>query len=78
MKGERNMIRSGWRWDVIADFPGNASGVRVASRKTKSGAGRFAQWFYKRTRPHVECMFIKLRHDPQLDEVEKKKRSKRK
>lgn len=69
MTGERNMIRNGYRWDVIADFPGNSCGVRVAVRKTKRGAGLFAKRFYKINRPHVECVFVKLRHDPQLDEV---------
>lgn len=76
MKGERNMIAAGYRWDVIADFPSNSCGVRVATRKTKRGAARFAKWFYKRTRPHVECVFVTLRHDPLLDEV-MNKRSKR-
>jgi hypothetical protein len=76
MMGERNMIRAGYRWDVIADFPGNSCGVRVAIRKTKRGAGLFAKRFYKRNRPHVECVFVKLRHDPMLDEV-MNKRSKR-
>lgn len=63
------MIRNGWRWDVIADFPGNSCGVRVAIRKTKRGAAAFAERFYKRNRPHVECVIVKLRHDPQLDEA---------
>jgi hypothetical protein len=77
MTGERNMIRSGWRWDVIADFPCNTSGVRVATRKTKRGAGQFARTFYRRNRPHVECVFTRLRHDPLLDDVMNKKRGRR-
>lgn len=74
MLGERNMIKNGYRWDVIADFPGNACGVRVAVRKTKRGAARFAKWFYKRNRPHVECVWTRLRHDPCLDEIMNKGR----
>jgi len=66
------MIRDGYRWDVIADFSCNSSGVRVATRKTKLGAGAYAALFYKRNRPHVECVFVRLRHDPQL--VVKKRR----
>lgn len=77
MKGERNMIRNGYRWVIVADFPGNSCGVRIAVRKTKRGAARFAKWFYRRTRPHVECVFVKLHHDPLLDEVMNKRRSKR-
>lgn len=69
MTGERNMIRNGWRWDVIADFPCNSTGVRVATRKTKRGAARFAKEFYRKNRRHVECVFPRLRHDPLLDEV---------
>ena len=60
MTGERNMIRLGWRWDVIADFACNASGVRVATYKTKRGAGNFAKRFYRLNRPHVECVFTRL------------------
>lgn len=77
MTGERNLIRNGWRWDVIVDFPCNSGGVRVATRKTKRGAGRFARKFYRSNRPDVECVFIKLRHDPLLDDVMNKKRGKR-
>lgn len=69
MNGERNMIRNGYRWDVIADFPGNSCGVRVAVRKTKRGAARFAKLFYRRNRKQVECVFTRLRHDPLFDEV---------
>ena len=52
MIGERNMIRAGYRWHVFAFFPCNASGVRVAIRKTLHGAVRFANWFSKTN--HVE------------------------
>jgi hypothetical protein len=76
MFGERNMIRSGYRWDVIADFPCNMAGVRVAQRKTKRGAGRFAKKFYRANRPHVECVFVRLKHYPLLDDI-MNKRSKR-
>lgn len=69
MTGERNMIRDGWRWDVIADFPCNTMGVRVAVRKTKRGAALFAKKFYKLNRPHVECVHVRLRHEPLLDEM---------
>lgn len=74
MTGERNMIRAGYRWDVIADFSCNSSGVRVATRKTKRGASDFAKVFYKRNRPHVECVFTRLSHDPQLVEKKRKRR----
>jgi hypothetical protein len=47
MFGERKMIASGYRWDVFAWFPCNASGVRVATRKTLRDAVRFANWFSK-------------------------------
>lgn len=77
MLGQGNMIEAGYRWDVIADFPCNSTGVRVAVRKTKRGAGEFAKLFYKRNRPHVECVFVRLRHDPLLDVVMITKRSKR-
>jgi len=78
MLGQGNMITAGYRWDVIADFPGNTCGVRVAVRKTKRGAGEFAKMFYKRNRPHVECVSLRLRHDPLLDEVmNPKKRNRR-
>ncbi len=50
MFGERNMIRAGYRWDVIASFPCNAGGVRVAIRKTRRGAERFSERFGKLNR----------------------------
>lgn len=74
MTGERNMIRDGYRWDVFAYFQCNASGVRVAVRKTKRGAVQQAERFTKRNNVATN---IKLRHDPLLDEVMNKKRSKR-
>lgn len=74
MTGERNLIRAGYRWDVIADFPCNSAGVRVTTRKTKRGAGQFAEKFYRANRPDVECVFVKLRHDPLLDDALTRKR----
>mgnify|MGYP001594327698 CR=1 len=35
-------------YDIIARFPCNASGVRVAVRKTIPGAKRYAQLFSRR------------------------------
>lgn len=67
MTGERNMIRNGWRWDVIACFKGNSSGVRVATRKTKRCAARLADKFHRNFRPHVEQAYVRLRYDPMLD-----------
>lgn len=77
MIGERNMIRDGYRWDVVACFKGNSSGVRVAVRKTKRGAKRFADKFRRALRPHVEQAYVRLRHDPLLDDVMNAKRRRR-
>ena len=75
MFGERNMIRDGYRWDVIACFKGNSSGVRIAVRKTKRGAQRLANEFHRTLRPHVEQAYVRLRYDPLLDDnMNKKKR----
>lgn len=76
MKGERNMIRTGYRWDVIADFKCNNAGVRVGVFKTKRGAAREVHRFYRANRRYLECVFTRLRHDPLLDET-MNKRSKR-
>jgi hypothetical protein len=65
MKGERSLIHNGYVWDVFAYFPCNASGVRVATRKTSYGACRFAARFSKLN--HVETSAV-WRHDPLLDE----------
>ncbi len=64
MTGERNMIRAGYRWDVFAKFACNASGVRVARRKTRRGAQRFADRFGSLNRIPA---WLKLQHDPRLD-----------
>lgn len=69
MTGERNMARNGYRWDVIACFKGNSSGVRVATRKTQRGAKKFAAKFLRTLRPHVEQTYTRLRHDPLLDDA---------
>lgn len=74
MLGERNMIRAGYRWDVIACFNGNSSGVRVAIRKTKRGAERFAEKFHRTLRPHVGQVYVRLRHDALLDKTMSKRR----
>jgi len=50
MTGERLMARDGYRWDVFARFPCNASGVRVAVRKTPGGAMSFAERFGRTNR----------------------------
>lgn len=52
MMGERKLIKAGYRYHVFAHFPGNASGVRVAIRKTARTAKRFAQAFSKKN--HIE------------------------
>ncbi len=75
MKGERNMIRDGWRWDVFACFKGSGTGVRVAIRRTKRGAQRFADKLHRALRPHVEQAYVKLRYDPLFDEKMNKRRS---
>lgn len=75
MLGQGNIIESGWRWDVFADFACNMSGVRVGSYKTRAGAARFAKKFYKAIRPNVECTFIRIRHS--FPEKVTTKRSKR-
>ncbi len=69
MHGERNMIRAGYRWDVSAEFPSNSTGVRVAVRKTKRGAARFAETFRKLNRLRSDRTHLRLRHDPLLDDV---------
>lgn len=65
-QGERNMVKAGYRWDVIAYFPCNAGGVRVAVRETRRHAERYVRWFEARN--HVGTS-LRLRHDPLLDEV---------
>jgi len=76
--GERNSIRSGYRWDVFASFVCNASAVRVATRKTKRGADRLAGRFAEVNRKFgCDGAYSKLRHDPLLDEVMNKKRGRR-
>lgn len=53
MRGERRQARAGFRYHVFAYFPCNASGVRVAIRKTPAGAERAALAFAKRNRVDV-------------------------
>lgn len=77
MFGERNMIRNGYRWDVIACFKGGGGGVLVTVRKTKRGAQRFADKLRRNLSPHVEQAYLRLRHDPLLDDVMNKKRVRR-
>lgn len=67
------MIRAGYRFDVIVDFPGNKGNVRVAVRKTKRGALRFAEVFRKRNRLRIGSTWIRLRHDPLFDDVMNKR-----
>lgn len=69
------MIRAGYRWDVIADFKCNSVGVRVGVFKTKRGAARECKRFYRANRRFLECVFTRLRHDPLLDEVMNKGRT---
>lgn len=45
-----NLQCAGYVWDVFAYFPFNAGGVRVAVRKTRHGAERFARLFKRRNR----------------------------
>lgn len=66
MLGQGDMIKAGYRWDVFAYFPCNASGVRVAVRKTKRGAVQQAARFTAKNRVATG---VKLRHDPLLDDV---------
>lgn len=73
--GERNLTRAGYRFDIIVDFPGNNGNVRVAVRKTKRGAERFAELFRKRNKLPRGSTWLRLRHDPCLDEVMNKCRS---
>lgn len=56
MFGERRMIAAGYRWAVFAYFPCNASGVRVAIRKTRAGAIRVAERFTKTN--HVDTSVV--------------------
>lgn len=63
MLGERNMIRAGYRWDVIAIFIESGCGVKVATRKTKRGAEHHAETFRRRNRRDVESTHLRLRHD---------------
>ena len=69
MKGEQNMKRAGYRWDVIADFPGNRGAVRVAVRTTNRGAVRFADVFRRRNHVRLGEVWIRLWYDPLLDDV---------
>lgn len=70
MIGERKSIRSGYRWDVYVSFICNTSTVRVGTRKTKRGAERLAERFVVMTRKlGCEHAYVKLRHDPLLDDV---------
>jgi len=70
MTGERNMTRNGYRWDVFADFLCNTASIRVGTRKTKRGANHLATTFEKINHQFgVEHVYVKLRHDPLLDEV---------
>lgn len=71
MTGERSLARNGYRWDVFAYFPCNASGVRVAVRKTSRGAAQFAARFGRLNRVNTST---KMRHDPLLDVVMNTKR----
>lgn len=45
MRGERRLVRAGYRWHVFAYFPCNAAGVRVAVCRSPQGAERFASAF---------------------------------
>ncbi len=75
MTGERDMARAGYRWDVFADFLCNTGGVRVAIRKTKRGAEMTAARFAEANlRFGVEQTYVKLRHDPLLDDAMNRKR----
>lgn len=65
------MIRAGYRWDIIAEFQ-HGCGVRVAVRKTKRGAERFAETFRRINR--LRLTHLRLRHDPLLDEVMNRRR----
>ncbi len=65
--GDRNMIRAGYRYDIIIDFPGNKGNVRVAVRKTRRGAERFAEIFRRRNLLKLGSAWIRLRHDPSLE-----------
>jgi hypothetical protein len=69
MYGERNLIKHGYRYDIIVDFPTNRGNVRVAVRKTKRTAERFAELFRKRNKLPRGSTWLRLRHDPLLDEV---------
>lgn len=70
MIGERNSIRSGYRWDVFADFLCNTASVRVGTRKTKRGAEALAKRFAEANLKFgCEHTYVKLRHDPLLDEM---------
>jgi hypothetical protein len=60
MIGDRKMASDGYRWDVFARFPCNASGVRVAVCKTAGGAMRFAERFGRKNRVDT---WTKIRFD---------------
>jgi hypothetical protein len=60
MIGDRKMASDGYRWDVFARFPCNASGVRVAVRKTAGGAMNFAKRFGRTNRVNT---WTKIRLD---------------
>ena len=65
MKGEHAQAARGFRYDIIARFSCNVSGVHVAVRKTPLGAKRFAKRFAKLNR--VVWVTTRLRYDPFLD-----------
>lgn len=67
---ERSLIEAGYRRDVYAQFPCNTVGVRVGTYKTLHGAAKFAVKFSQLNKVKT---WLKLRHDPLLDEVMNRK-----
>lgn len=52
-------LDNNYRWHVFARFPCNASGVRVAIRKTERGAEKYARKFARKNRVPTSWVIVR-------------------